>query len=260
MTDPELPIEHAPASDSGQPTWLSVFLDFPAAEFDAGAAFWSACTGYPLSTARGEHAEFASLRPTDGDEYLKLQRLGDGPTRLHLDLHVADPWTAADRAVALGAELVSESPHGYFVMRSPAGFTFCLVGQPASVVPAAAAWPSGQRSRVSRFCLDVPRKDYADEVVFFQELLGGEWVEVEEPETSLRPAGDWPMDVRLQPAEVSREVTSHLHVVTDDLEAEVARLADLGAKARAARARKTIMEAPGGTALCVVARSAAEIR
>ena len=241
------------------PFWLTVFLDYPAAEFDAGVAFWRGGTGYALSDARGAHGEFASLLPGSGDEFLKVQRVAEGGPRLHLDLHVADPAASAAAAQAAGAELVRASPDGYFVLTSPAGFTFCLVGHKLARVPAAALWPDGHRSRVSRFCLDVPRKHYAAEVAFFQQVLGGWWLEVQEPETALYPAGDGPLDVRLQPAELTAQVTSHLHIVTDDLEAEVARLTALGARARAARSGKTIMEAPGGTALCVVERGPAEL-
>jgi hypothetical protein len=243
------------------PSWLTVFLDFPAGEFDAGVEFWRGGTGYELSPVRGESGEFATLLPPVGDHYLKVQRLGDGPTRLHLDVHVTDPWAWTEVAEAAGAELVEESSHGYLVLRSPAGFTFCLVTHAGVVVPPPLTWPTwAHRSRVSRFCLDVPRKRYAAEVAFFQRLLGGEWLQVAEPETALRPADTWPLDVRLQPAEVSAEVTSHLHITTDDLEAEVDRLVSLGAMPRATRAGKTILEAPGGTALCVVEVEPSELQ
>lgn len=243
-------------AEQPDPFWLTVFLDYPPAEFDAGVGFWQAATGYSLSAARGEAAEFATLVPAAGDGYLKVQRLGEGPTRLHLDVHVADPWAVAEAAEAAGAGLVAESQHGYFVLRSPAGFTFCLVTHPAGAVPGPANWPSGHRSRVSRLCLDVPRRRYAAEVAFFERLLGGSWLKLADPETALRPAAGGPLDVRLQPAELASEVTSHLHVVTDDLEAEVARLAGFGARPRAARTGKTILEVPGGSALCVVALQA----
>lgn len=234
------------------PFWLTVFLDYPEGEFDAGVAFWRAATGFQLSPTRGESGEFATLLPPSGHDYLRVQRLGVGSTRLHLDVHVPEPWAAAEAAEAAGAELVGESSHGSFVLRSPAGFTFCLVTQGADAVPPPVTWPDGHRSRVSRFCLDVPRRAYAAEVAFFKDVLTGLWREVADPETALRPAGSGPLDVRIQPAEVSRETTSHLHVVTDDLASEVARLSALGAIPRAARLGKTIMEVPGGSALCVV--------
>jgi hypothetical protein len=244
---------------AGEPFWLTAFLDYPASEFDAGVGFWRAATGYGLSTPRGEAGEFATLVPPSGDDYLRVQRLGDGPTGLHLDVHVAEPWTAAETAEAAGAELVSESPHGFFVLRSPAGFPFCLTTFQADAVPPPVRWPAGHRSRVSRLCLDVPHRRYAAEVTFFQQVLGGQWLQAPDPETALRLAGAGAIDIRLQPAELARSVTSHLHVVTDDLDAEVARLTALGARPRAARPGKTILEAPGGTALCVVALEAGEL-
>lgn len=244
---------------AAEPFWLTAFLDYPAGEFDAGVGFWRAATGYDLSAPRGEAGEFATLVPPTGDDYLRVQRLGDGVTGLHLDIHVVEPWTAAEAAMVAGAELVEESPHGFFVLRSPAGFPFCLTTLPAGAVPEPVRWPSGHRSRVSRFCLDIPRRGYEAEVVFFQQLLAGRWIEVPEPETALRPAGSGAIDVRLQPAELTRSVTSHLHIVTDDLSAEVERLSALGARPRASRPGKTILEAPGGTALCVVALQAGEL-
>ena len=246
-------------SGSAAPFWLTAFLDYPAGEFDAGVGFWRAVTGYDLSAPRGESGEFATLVPPSGDDYLRVQRLGDGPTGLHLDLHVPEPWTAAEAAEAAGAELVSESPHGFFVLRSPAGFPFCLTTSPADAVPPPARWSSGHRSRVSRFCLDVPHRRYAEEVAFFQQVLGGHWLQVPDPETALRSAGAGAIDVRLQPAALARSVTTHLHVATDDLPAEVTRLVALGAIPRASRPGKTILEAPGGTALCVVALEAGQL-
>jgi hypothetical protein len=244
---------------AAEPFWLTAFLDYPAGEFDAGVGFWRAATGYGLSTPRGEAGEFATLVPSSGNDYLRVQRLGEGPTGLHLDVHVPETWEAAERAMVAGAELVSESPHGYFVLRSPAGFPFCLVTAAADVVPPAADWPAGHRSRVSRFCLDIPRRSYADEVVFFEQVLGGQWLTTPDHETALRLAGTAAIDIRLQPAELARSVTAHLHVATDDLEAEVARLSAHGAMPRASRRGKTILEAPGGAALCVVAVEGEEL-
>lgn len=86
------------ADTDRQPHWLTVFLDYPAVEFDAGTRFWLGVTGYELSPLRGDRDEFASLLPGTGDDYLKVQRLEQGSTRLHLDLHVPDPFAAAETA------------------------------------------------------------------------------------------------------------------------------------------------------------------
>jgi hypothetical protein len=89
--------------------WLTVFLDFPAGSFDAGVAFWREVTGSGLSPFRGAAGEFATLLPPSGDAYLRVRRIADGSGGHHLDLHV-DPGLAsvdqaAERAVALGANV-----------------------------------------------------------------------------------------------------------------------------------------------------------
>ena len=89
--------------------WLTVFLDFPAASFGAGVAFWREVTGSGLSPRRGAAGEFATLLPADGDAYLRVQRVAGGSGGHHLDLHVdpalASVEQAAERAVALGAKV-----------------------------------------------------------------------------------------------------------------------------------------------------------
>jgi len=52
--------------------WLTVFLDFPADDFDAGVAFWREVTGCGLSPLRGAEGEFATLLPASGDAYLRV--------------------------------------------------------------------------------------------------------------------------------------------------------------------------------------------
>ncbi len=108
--------------------WVTAFLDFPADEFDSEVAFWSDVTGYAVSSVRGNHDEFATLMPHDGDAFLRVQRLAYGPPRIHLDLHVDDLSMAAHRAVELGAEVVGHPDPGHVVvLTSPGGFTFCFV-------------------------------------------------------------------------------------------------------------------------------------
>lgn len=234
-----------------RPFWLTAFLDFPASEFDAGSAFWSRATGFGISVARGEFGEFATLTPPAGDDYLRLQRLGTGPTRLHLDVHVTALWDAAATAESLGAELLDDSSHSYLVWRSPGGIVFCLVGQPAAQIPDAAVW-SGHRSRVHEVCWDVPRARFPAEMDFWQRLLPGEWIWQDSAEASTRAGGEYALALRLQPAEIAREVVGHLHLETDGREAEVARLVAAGAVVRSVRTHQTMLETPGGVPLCVL--------
>ena len=79
--------------------WITAFIDLPASSLDADIEFWLAVTGTTLSASRGVDGEFVSLLPGDGHEFLKVQRLGSGPARLHLDVHVDDPLAAVAPAV-----------------------------------------------------------------------------------------------------------------------------------------------------------------
>ena len=87
-------------------------------------------TGSGLSPFRGAAGEFATLLPTDGDAYLRVQRVADGSGGHHIDLHVdpalASVEQAAERAVALGAKLLHRE-EGLVISSSPGGFMFCLV-------------------------------------------------------------------------------------------------------------------------------------
>ena len=74
-----------------QPFWVSAFLDFAPDEHDEGLALWERLTGYSRSASRGPHDEFVTLQPPGADDYLRVQRLAEGPTRIHLDMHVTDP-------------------------------------------------------------------------------------------------------------------------------------------------------------------------
>ena len=90
--------------------WRTVFLDFPAAGFGPGIAFWRTVTGYGLSSFRGPGGDFATLLPPSGDAYLRVQRVLAGDGGYHLDLHVDTAGgalqaldEAAGLAVSLGA-------------------------------------------------------------------------------------------------------------------------------------------------------------
>lgn len=240
----------------GSPRWLTAFIDFPASEFDAGTQFWLAATGYGLSTPRGEQSEFATLVPPDGDDYLRVQRLGDGPTRLHLDVHVDDPWTVAEQAEAAGATLVDSSQHSYVVLRSPAGIVFCLVTQRLAGVPAASGWPGGHDSRVDEVVFDIPGADLAAELAFWKALAGGSWRAVDgDYPFEARSPDAWALRLRLQPAAIAKAPVGHLHLRTADRAAEVARLVAAGAVVTAVRAGWTVLSAPGGMSLCVLETS-----
>lgn len=238
--------------------WTSAFLDLAPDRFDAGAAFWCRVTGYGLSPARGADDEFATLVPPDGDDHLRVQRLADGPSRIHLDLHVEDAQRAARDAEALGATVRVRHDLDYVVMASPGGFTFCFVHHPASRPAAPATWPGGVRSVVDQVCLDIPAAAYEEECDFWQRLTGWELRDSpthEEFRRLIRPPGQ-PLHVLLQRLDEDEgTVRAHLDLATSDREAETARHVALGATVLDVRPGWTVLTDPAGSAYCITDRT-----
>lgn len=240
------------------PFWLSAFLDLDAGRAERAVAFWRDVTGFAVSPWRGAAGEFATLVPPAGDDYLRVQRLGSGPSRVHLDLHVDQPRAAADRAFRLGATEVAD--HGYVVLRSPGGLTFCCVGHAGARRPAPAVWPGGHRSMVYQVTIDVPRAAYDAESAFWCGVLGGRTeVLVRRPEFSwVRGGRQLALDVLLQRTDdADGEVTAHLDLGTDDRAAEVARHVALGAELLAQEEFWATLRDPAGLRYCVTDRDPA---
>lgn len=247
-------------SSASSPFWLSAFLDLAPEGHAPGVEFWSAVTGYAVSPPRGVDGEFTTLLPPTGDDYLRIQRLGSGSSRLHLDLHVHEPGAAADRAVSLGATVVDRPDPGSVVLRSPGGLTFCLVSHRGAEIPAPGSWPGVRRSRVYLVCLDIPAASYDAECGFWAGLVGGT-AEVlpGRPEFAwLRGPRRFALVVLLQRlGDETGEVTAHLDLGTSDRAAEVARHLVLGAVVRAEEESWTVLTDPAGLAYCVTDRDPA---
>ncbi|PVG81707.1 hypothetical protein DDE18_17140 [Nocardioides gansuensis] len=237
--------------------WVTAFLDVPAASHPAALEFWQGVTGYRVSEPRGEHLEFASLVPDGADDHLRVQRLEDGPPRIHLDLHVPDPRVAADRAAALGArEAVPDqgSDRGYVVMRSPGGFVFCFVSHPASRRARPVEWADGGRSLVDQVCLDMPEETYDEEAAFWESVTGWE----RRPSTGspeferLNPPAEQPLQFLLQRlGEPFGEVRAHLDLGCEGREAETRRHVRLGAVVESVGEWWTVLRDPAGAAYCI---------
>ncbi len=181
--------------------WVTAFLDFPAASFDRGCAFWLAVTGCSLSPSRGASGEFATLVPRQGDALLRVQRVDRNVPGCHLDLHVDDAEATSRQAVALGAG-VSRAQPGFIVMTSAGGLPFCLVTAGTDHEferPPPQAWPGGHRSLVDQLCLDIPAASYPREGAFWESLMGWECRLGSRPEFEylVRPAG-MPLRLLLQ--------------------------------------------------------------
>ncbi|WP_395726301.1 VOC family protein [Nakamurella sp.] len=235
--------------------WTSAFLDFEPSGFEVGVRFWADVTGYALSPRRGDSAEFATLVPPAGDDFLRVQRLRDGPSRRHLDLHVPDPGAAARVAVDLGAAISVESPHGYVVLTSPGGFTFCFVSHRASARPEPARW--GEHiSLVDQLCLDVRAADADAETQFWSELTG--WPPTTSSISTLfplvRPPG---MPLRLMVQAVGDDrfpATAHLDLAGTDRSAETERHQVLGAAVQHVADKFTVLHDPAGAVYCITDR------
>jgi hypothetical protein len=238
------------------PFWTSAFLDFAPDEFERGVAFWQALTGYSPSAARGEAGEFATLLPPSGDDFLRVQRLREGRSRIHLDLHVADPGTAAAEAEALGARVTSRP--GHVVLESPGGLPFCFVRQRASVRPVPADWRDGLSSIVDQVCLDIPASAYAAEGAFGAAVRGRPLRRSAlraEFENLPRPPGQ-PLRILLQRlGEDEGPVRAHLDLATSDRAAETHRQVAAGATVVRQHEWWTVMSGPGGLVHCITDRT-----
>lgn len=238
------------------PFWLSAFLDFAPDEFAKAVEFWRAITGYDLSPTRGDDGEFATLIPPDGDGFLRVQRLREGPSRIHLDVHVTDVDAGADRAVRLGAR-VTARPGGYAVLRSPGGLTFCLVSHRAAVRPAPTTWPDGFTSLVDQVCLDIPAAVHDVEIAFWHDLTGWElWHSpyADEFHSLVRPSG-FPLRLLLQRlGDTDGLVRAHLDIATTDRAAATACHVRLGATIQQENELWTVLTDPVGAAYCLTDR------
>ena len=237
------------------PSWITAFLDLAPEAFDDGVRFWRGVTGYSLSEPRGDEGQFATLLPVSGDPHLRVQRHPAGRGRIHLDLHVAWPRVAADRARALGAREIADL--GHVVMASPGGLVFCFVPEGEREPAPAAAWPGDHRSQVDQVCLDIPSELHDREVGFWEEVTGRELAPSPgHPEFRrlVRPEGE-PLHLLLQRLdEPLGEVRAHLDVATSDRVAETARHEVLGARVVVARDDWTVLTDPTGAAYCLTDR------
>lgn len=224
--------------------WITAFLDTPAGQRQA-EAFWTAVTGWGMSAWRDE-GTFATLLPPAGDPCLRVQVVGDGPARAHLDLHVDD----VDTVVVPEAVVVRAA--GPVVLRSPAGITFCLVGWHGEAVRPA---PSRYGSVVDQVCLDIPEPWYDRECRFWARLTGWELRGSDLPEFSYleRPAG---MGVRLLLQRTGAERAGvHVDLACSDVDTEVRRHVECGATVvRRVPGDWTTLRDPAGREYCVTGR------
>jgi len=240
---------------------MTAFLDFPAATFGQGSAFWQAVTGSAMSAPRGPRSEFATLRPAQGDAFLRVQRLQDGQPGCHLDVHADDVPAAAAHAERLGAA-VTGRPDGYVVLRSPGGLSFCVVGHDGESQRPPPTRPGEHSSLVDQLSVDIPPEIYGQELEFWSRLTGWPQSSGSRPEFTFlsRPDG-MPLRLLLQrldePCLPGVGCTAHLDLACDDVPAERARHESLGAAVVRVMANWTTLRDPAGLLYCITRRNPA---
>ncbi|WP_018180475.1 VOC family protein [Jongsikchunia kroppenstedtii] len=235
--------------------WLSALLDFPADQFSTEVTFWRAIAGSTVSPPYGPNNEFASLEPFNGDPHLMVQRVQDGPGGVHLDLHVDDFDTAVARAQELGAQLQT-STADLAVLRSPAGFAFCLAewhGQDERSRPI--RWPGDTISIIDQLVIDVPGHAYDTETAFWADLT--QWPANDAGEPGFRRL-DHPNNITLrlllQRVETG-QIGAHLDLASTHPEDEVTRHEGWGAIVVKHYPHWTVMADPMGREYCITHRN-----
>ena len=105
-----------------------IIIDVPSADHDRELAFWQAASGLPLEQG-ARYPEYHGSELPGQDFALLVQRLGEGPARVHVDIHTDDLEAEVARLERLGARRV-ECVHHWWVMRDPAGLLFCVLPDP----------------------------------------------------------------------------------------------------------------------------------
>ncbi|MBT8095500.1 MAG: VOC family protein [Gammaproteobacteria bacterium] len=109
------------------------------------------------------------------------------------------------------------------------------------------------RSRLAGFIIDCRTDDLDQAAQFWGEALGYPLHRPDDPaESSYIHLQTGPDEMHIEVQSVDHPSRVHLDIETDDIDAEVARLEQLGAK-RIARVKTwVVMEAPTGQRFCVV--------
>jgi hypothetical protein len=237
--------------------WVTAFLDYPADDFASGAMFWQAITASTLSPPRGLEGEFATLLPTSGDPYIRVQRIQEGAAKCHLDLHVDDIAREVERAITLGASLGREG-HGITTMRSPSGLDFCVVVHHGEHErPNPSVWANEQRSILDQVSIDVAPTSFDEECAFWSELSHWPLHQGSRPEFAyLTRAPDVVLRLMFQRVEddQKRPASAHLDFACDDVASETVRHTALGATVAHVFDDWTTMRDPTGLAYCLTRR------
>jgi hypothetical protein len=102
-----------------------IVIDVAPADHDKEVAFWSGACGRPLTQSR-RYPEYHLGEIPGQDVGLLVQRLDDGASRVHVDIHATDLEAEVARLEQLGATRIRQV-HDWWIMQDPAGLPFCVV-------------------------------------------------------------------------------------------------------------------------------------
>jgi Glyoxalase-like domain len=102
-----------------------IVIDVAPADHDEEVAFWSGATGRPL-TQSGRYPEYHWGEIPGQDVGILVQRLDDGASRVHVDIHATDVDAEVARLEQLGATRVRQV-NDWWILQDPAGLRFCVI-------------------------------------------------------------------------------------------------------------------------------------
>ncbi|GGS78406.1 hypothetical protein GCM10010156_41380 [Planobispora rosea] len=104
----------------------TVVIDVPEADHDREVEFWQGAIG-PALQANERYPEYHGALLHGQEFALMIQRLGEGESRVHVDIHTDDLEAEVTRLEKLGAERVQKANDHWWIMRDPAGLLFCVI-------------------------------------------------------------------------------------------------------------------------------------
>ncbi len=109
----------------------AIVIDVPGNDHDRELSFWGAATSQSLSEL--DYPEYHGGLLHGQDIGLLIQRLGEGPARVHMDIYTDDLDAEVKRLEHLGAQRVQHA-RTWWVMRDPAGLLFCVIPEPGGTL------------------------------------------------------------------------------------------------------------------------------
>ena len=119
----------------------SIVIDCAEADYERGAAFWSAALGREVLVRNERFSSLHGRIAGEGSPYLGFQRVPSAERAIHLDIETDDVAAEVARLERLGAR-VKARIRNHVVMEAPSGHAFCVVPSRRGDFPAGAAeWP-----------------------------------------------------------------------------------------------------------------------